>query len=731
MSQTIQEKIEAASHFQPSERLVEVLSRKTRNPHKLFFRNIVGFYFGVVAASMRTSVQTADKGTIPVNIYAINLLTSGGGKGYSTNIMQKNVLEGFRKQFLSKVLPKQAAVELERLAVERSAESGKAFTAIESAIQREYADLGEYEWIFDDATVPAVKQTRQKILMSKAGSLNLVTDEIGNNISKLQELLVMYLELFDKGEVNPKLTKSTRESGRTKTLTGSSPANMLLFGTPSKLLDGGKVEGLFSDLLETGFARRSITCYISPENAAQERITDVNVLYDMMTDQSSEAALVSAKKMLTDLATLPLLNQVIQLDKPVTLLLLSYQLWCEARADKYPVQATILRAEMTHRYFKALKLAGAYAFVQQAPMVTETILLAALKLIEECGDSFEQLMKRDKAYVRLAKFIADHGTELTQAELVESLPYYNGTEANKRELMTLAISYGFRNHLLIRRHVRDGVDLFSGSKLEQTDMNNLTISVSMDIASDYENIPNFTWDDLDTLTQTNGLHWINHHLSGKAGFHGGYRDEEHCIPGFNLVVLDVDKDTRMETAQLLLSDYTYYMYTTKSHTAQDHRFRIIMPLSHTVLLDAADFVEFMNNIEDWLPFETDRQTFQRSRKWLSHSGSSFTNEGKLLDPLYFVPNTKYCEERKKAIVDLANLSNIEAWFLLHAENGKRNGALLRYGLMLVDSGLSLSLIEDKVIDLNSRLTDPLEEDEIKATVFVTLAKRVSSATPQP
>ena len=48
----------------------------------------------------------------------------------------------------------------------------------------------------------------------------------------------------------------------------------------------------------------------------------------------------------------------------------------------------------------------------------------------------------------------------------------------------------------------------------------------------------------------------------------GYRDEAHCLPGINLVVIDVDEGIDLDTAKLLLQDYKYLMHTTKRHTAE-------------------------------------------------------------------------------------------------------------------------------------------------------------------
>lgn len=62
-----------------SERLVDVLCEKTQSNNPLFFRVLVGYYFSVMASSMRTTIVTHDRGDVPVNVYALNLAPSGFG----------------------------------------------------------------------------------------------------------------------------------------------------------------------------------------------------------------------------------------------------------------------------------------------------------------------------------------------------------------------------------------------------------------------------------------------------------------------------------------------------------------------------------------------------------------------------------------------------------------------------------------------------------------------------
>jgi hypothetical protein len=81
-------------------------------------------------------------------------------------------------------------------------------------------------------------------------------------------------------------------------------------------------------------------------------------------------------------------NKRIMMSKDTSLLLIEYRLKCEKEANTLPEHEEIKKAEISHRYFKALKLAGAYAFVDNSPELTEAHLYSAIKLTEESGRAF-------------------------------------------------------------------------------------------------------------------------------------------------------------------------------------------------------------------------------------------------------------------------------------------------------------------------------------------------------
>jgi len=715
---------EDMQYFPAVKKLADVLCAKTQSTDPLFFRIMVSYYFAKVASMMRCNIKTLDRGDIPVSMYAINLANSGHGKGHSTNIVEEQVINEFRTRFLEETFPQISEKNLTKLANLRAIRKGNDDETELALTKAEFENLGVLAFSFDSGTTAAVKQMRHKLLMSSAGSMNLEMDEIGSNLFGNIEVLSTFLELFDVGKVKQKLTKNTAENRRSEEIHGRTPTNMMLFGTPSKLLNDSKEQEEFMSMLDIGYARRCIFGY-TRRTHNDIQLTPLEV-YNILTDKSSDSYIKKLSHQLGNLADILNFDTTLVVKKDVSLINIEYKLDCERRAAQFADHQDIQNAEMCHRYFKVLKLAGAYAFIDSSPEITEDHLYNAIKLVEDSGQAFQQIMTQEKPYVKLALYIANNDNEVTQADISEDLTFYKGSAHYKDQLMMMASSWGYKNNVIMRKYFRDGIEFFSGESLQETDLKNMTFSYSSDVAIGYSN-QNAPFDQLHKMIQANNIHWINHHIlpteeNNKTVYR---RNEANCIPGFNNIVIDIDEGVTLGMAKQLLGDYKWLMHTSKSHTPQNHRFRMIFPLNFNLKLEAVDYKEFMNNFYDWLPFEVDRQTNQRARKWLCAAKKFEYNEGALIDALMFIPKTRKTEERAKTFESLKNLSAIERWFASNTSSGNRSNQLIKFALMLVDNGMIIEEIRDKVLAFNYKLEDSLPEEEILRTIMLTVSKAVA------
>ncbi len=496
-------------YHRKTEEIVKIVCQKTQNTDPLFFRVLTNYYLMVMASMMRCNINTKDRGVIPVNMYAINLGNSGLGKGYATNILEEHVIDKFRDKFLNETFNIIADINIAKVAVDRSKIKGSDPEDELSKAIKEFNAIGPLLFSFDSGTSPAVKSMRHKLLMAKAGSMNLFIDEIGSNLLGATDVLATFYELYDVGKVKNKLIKHTTENLRNEEIQGNTPTNMMLLGTPSKLLDGSKVEDELYTMLETGYARRCFFGY-SDRSSSLKQLSPEEI-YELTTDSTADATLERFSKEFENLADIGNFNMSINMSKKVTLLLIEYRVKCEKKASQLPDHDEMRKTEVEHRYFKAMKVAGGYAFIDRSSEVTEDHLYNAIKFTEESGEAFSRILTRERNYVKLAKFISTVEGEVTHADLVEDLPFYKGTENQKRELLNLAIAYGIKNNIVIKKSFVGGVEFLSGDSLKETDLNEMIVSYSTDWTEGYSN-ERVPFDSLHKLTQQSDYHWINHHL---------------------------------------------------------------------------------------------------------------------------------------------------------------------------------------------------------------------------
>lgn len=704
-------------HYPMLEDITQVLTNKTQSNNPLFYQVLTAYYLGKISGMMNPMIKTLDRGTIPINIYAINLAPSGFSKGYSTNIIENEVIGKFKKTFMSKTFPIVGEASLANIAIERADSKGTDPDDERKEVNKEFMKAGSLLFSFSEGTAPAVKQMRRKILMANCGAVNLEMDEMGSNLIANSEVLNAFLELYDVGKIKEKLIKNTTDNVRATDMEGITPTNMMLFGTPDKLLDGSRTEDEFYSFLSTGYARRCLFGYIKATSNSMLELTAKQILERRM-DKSNDALFQGISDKLAKLAEPQHHGKTIYVQEDVSLELIEYEMNCAERVELLPVREDIRRAEMTHRYFKALKLAGAYAFVDESSEITLDHLHAAIKLVEESGLALQDILKRDKAHVKLAKYLADQDTDVTLADLLEDLPTFKGTAANKNEQVTLATAWGYKNNIVIKNSFVDGVQFFSADSLKDTDLDNLIISVSNDVAYGYEN-HYVKWEDLGQEMQADGMHWCSHH------FTNGHRNDTNIVQGTNMIVLDVDGGISFDTAKALLKGYKCLIYKTKRDTDENNRFRIIFPTNYKINLDSMDYKEFMRNIYSFLPFDVDDATCDRPRKWMTNNKEFEYLDGELLDILPFIPKTTKAEEFAKRSLDTQSMDNIERWFVQQTGAGNRSNQLIKYALLLVDSGTDLIDVQHKVMELNNKLKDKLNESEISTTIMRTVRNRIN------
>jgi hypothetical protein len=120
-----------------------------------------------------------------------------------------------------------------------------------------------------------------------------------------------------------------------------------------------------------------------------------------------------------------------------------------------PNHEDIRRTEMEHRHWKALKLSGALAFMDESLEITIDHLLAAIGVVEESGVALGKVLSPEKSHVKLANYIAEASEPVTHADLYETLPFYKTGQTSRNEMISLATAWGYKNNIIVKKYFED------------------------------------------------------------------------------------------------------------------------------------------------------------------------------------------------------------------------------------------------------------------------------------
>ena len=680
-----------------------------------FIRMMLYNKLGQIAANMRVNMEFYDGAIVPLNIYQINLAPSGYSKGKVNNLIEDSITKGFEDKFFevaADVIEESLDLKAERVSANMGIEKQQA----RADIDEHFNKLPKFLYSFPDATLEGIKSSREKLTMSEIGATNLEMDELAINMDKMADILGIFMEAYDRGRAKSKLIKVN-----SNTQSGEVPANLLAFGTATSLLNGSRKEEQFLDMLRQGFARRCFFGYIEKYDIDNAMSPEEEL--HMAQNRDSVEALQEVNEYLASLATTVWHDSTVTMGRPVALTLIKLKQEAEVRASELKDHQELDKFYIVHSYWRIAKLAGILAFIDKSPEIMMEHLILAVRHDEDSEKAFKRMIETPPSYERLFHHIMDIGKRMTYTDLHKDLYFYSSaTKGQKDEMLKMAQAFAFTQNAMIRTSFRDGVDFVEGQYMESNDGSKIILSISTELAEGY--VPKLSkWDDLGEMLSSH-FEYSNHH------FRDEYRDHEHALEQFNMIIIDVDDGMPLATAMEAMSGYEYIMGTTKSHQKDKNgfvcdRYRILIPLECTIELNRDDYSQFMTNIFDWLPFEPDRACKDIARKFSGYTEAEvFKNEGMKIDPLDFVPSTTRQEKTAERVKDLGDIDGLMKWFLLNTEKGGRNNQVHRFTMALADGGIPQEEVINRVIHMNSMLDEPLPERELYDSVFKTLSKKL-------
>lgn len=246
----------------------------------------------------------------------------------------------------------------------------------------------------------------------------------------------------------------------------------------------------------------------------------------------------------------------------------------------------------------------------------------------------------------------------------------------------------------------------------------INISISEDITSGFLPIK-ILFSDLPYIA----LAKINY---SPTEFKDGYRRLDNALEGNNVIVLDIDDGWTIAEAKKFLEEHNLLalITTTKSHLLPKNdqpsrdRFRIFLPVLSPFKGTTNEYRCMMQNIFKYFQDKPDKATCDMSRTFYGNAnkdnhGYIFINGWKLLDLDKFERKPQRPDQEIK-LIHSGDMTKLEDYWIKEAVTGNRNNTLFKAFSFYKNKLLSAGEILDKVLIINSKLADPLEEIEVRS-----------------
>ena len=643
-----------------------------------------------------------DKVIIP-NYFGISFGGSGVGKNHSDNLARAIFKESFDN-------------------FQRHAESfyDSRKDPADKKPDPRYVNLSSY-FIPVTSTWQALQKAAQTVKDMDVGSVNVVSDELGDNIMSMSEIFTKLKSTWDTGTSEGPV--NVTNGGESYFCVHDVCFNALLFGAPGPFeLDPKKKDRLLETYV-SGMARRSFIYHNNTYKKSENRNPNFEKLerefYDKLESYIKELRYF--------------LNNTKEIRYPAKIRekLLEYDQIKELERER----SISLIAEDLGSTKKIEKLLGIIATLDLQDEINEEHLKFAIEFTEALDSTAEETVEIKPAYKRIYDEI-EKRSFAARTDIVKAVKDITIKDLDSQLILVQEHANLIGNSLIKKEY--NGIIKYKIEKLSNTNLDNIILSINgnMDRTEPEGFIRKIgTFDKL--------VNAVNAEFRYSAGtFRNEYISDENYLQEQNLFIIDIDNDLRLEDAKALFSSMTYLIATTKSHQKPKKtkvngetidlvcdRFRIILPTLSTFHLTAKVYSEmYMNVINSLGIAEADSKCRNASRWYYGNpEGEHWYNKGDLLDIRTYIPDSS---EHQDASTSLNNYDNqrykstapasirVDAairWFLSNTATGNRNDNLFKLGMLLKEK------IEEPdwamwLLNANTCLSHPLPDSDMKSII---------------
>ena len=554
---------------------------------------------------------------------------------------------------------------------------------------------------------------------SQFGSINIQTDEVGDSISASKELFEYIKQMYD-GKLQKKLIQGDKESEPEDDIYNII-VNFLGMGSKDAL--NKRTAEQLKTLIKSGIYRRAI-CIDSSLEVEKKPIEEVNrdkiikwfdylnnKWKNILTDKISNYGAIGSLDTIIPI-TDEAVNQIDFIDDELIKI---------AKQDRL----NEFKQYDTGSLDVIVNMAYIIAFLEDKESVDGYCIGEAYSFFRTTRNTVIETFQEIKSHKEIYRILNLKGG-LTHSEIID-ISKSNVVPSGKKlwnDAISLVEEICYRENRVLKQN-KGKVVRYSIEELPITNLSKLIFGFSTDNngtkSISYQSVE-LDWNDIEKLVTSKKVEsfttcWFE---PSKKTSPYGHRRAENAIEGQNIVCFDIDDGLTIKEAKQLFSNFTYCLYTTKSHQTEKggyvDRFRIVVPTKTMFYVTPEQHKLLLSNIEDTLGLKNnDTATRNVSRSWATNSEAKivYINNGELLDVSGLMPDTnandKYLNIIENIDYDKANsrIQGIMKYYTSLIVEGNRNHSLFKLGCFLIEIG-DVEW-EDKITVLATQVDFPIKE----------------------
>ncbi len=572
-----------------------------------------------------------------------------------------------------------------------------------------------------------IQKTAQTVCDQNFGSINITTDELGDEITGMSEILKMMKTAWDTGSSRGPVNVS--EGGKGYFEATNVPFNSLFFGAPGPFnLVPKKKEKLLEYYLSGGI-RRTFILHIDEYKKSSNR------------NKSFETAPASLYKDIEEYkkSLREFLNSTKYIDMPTDI----YKMLTDYNIEQEGIRET-LNSDISENLGapkKIEKLMGLLAILDLSSKITDDHLRFAIKFTETLDATVMDTVEIKPIYMEIYEELLRRNFA-ARTDIIKAVKDVT-VKTLEQEMILVKEHASMQGNSLIQKEA-DGIVKYKIEKLSQASLDNVVLSYCANMnkydpsgftraEGKFENIHKIVNSE---CKYSAGLFKgqyveVDEGMGPQSVWKDGYINDANYLKEQSLFIIDVDEGLTIEDAKSLFQNITYLITTTKSHQKDKNgvicdRFRLIFPTVSTFHLEPEIYKEMYVNVLNSLGMELADSKCRNASRWYygNPDGEHWYNiTDQKLDIRHYIPDSAEKQQADQAISRFEDgdapadfrISGAIRWFLSNTSKGNRNDNFFAL-CMILKNKIKAPDWDIWAENANSCLSDPQTKSEVRSTI---------------